>query len=527
MSTPISISELLEESKCYACYAPGSVSELARLALLARLAGSGGCTAPPDAPVITSVDVTSEGAYTIYWDAVAGATSYWVFVFEAPITDPPFQVNDANTTNTFAAFTDVDSVERATFVYAINDCGNSANSNTVEFFTNPAPPAPVAIAATSADFDSFTAEWEASVGAIGYYLDVATDSGFTSFVAGFNNLDVSNVLSYSVTGLSASTTYYYRIRSYDALQPSVDSNTISIATTINPSSITGLEYWSRSDMGVYTDAGKTTPATNGSLVYTWDNMGNTGSTPDWIQATSGSRPTYQTSGYPLTYPRLSFNADVMRALISAHSQPFTMVAVGMWRGGIDIYTAWMWTDSGDNQITTWSSNADNPVVTCGVNTLATTAWNGMPGYAIFVANGASSYFSSNGVDQGAFNSGANTIANAGITIGAWNSGTRQLLGYIYEVMLFNKALSVSELANLNAYLTARYLGYPATTDTFESYTAAADLGGLNGGTGWDAAYVSRTSLYITEDTFESYSAAANLDGLNAGTNWAAAYASRP
>lgn len=124
------IGVLLEEAKCYACYGAGSVPELAKLALLSSLAsGGGGCTTPPDAPLLTWVDVTGDGAYTVYWDAVAGATSYWVFIYAAPVTDPPGQVNDANTTNTFAAFTDADNLERAAFVYAINDCGNSPNSN--------------------------------------------------------------------------------------------------------------------------------------------------------------------------------------------------------------------------------------------------------------------------------------------------------------------------------------------------------------------------------------------------------------
>lgn len=66
-----------------------------------------------------------------------------------------------------------------------------------------------------------------------------------------------------------------------------------------------------------------------------------------------------------------------------------------------------------------------------------------------------------------------------------------------------------------------------TKDTLETYTAGSDLDGLNAGSNWDAAYVSRSVLVITVDTLESYSAADPLDGLNGGSNWNAAYASRP
>ena len=87
---------------------------------------------------------------------------------------------------------------------------------------------PVAKAATDDACDSFVAHWEEETEAVGYYLDVATDSGFTAFVAGFQNLDVGNVLEYKVTGLTGGTTYYYRVRCYDDTDTSANSNIISV-----------------------------------------------------------------------------------------------------------------------------------------------------------------------------------------------------------------------------------------------------------------------------------------------------------
>ena len=92
------------------------------------------------------------------------------------------------------------------------------------------PVAPVAIAATEVAVTSLLANWEAVIGADGYYLDVATDAIFTAFVAGFNNKDVGKVLSYPVTGLSPLTPYYYRLRAYNEIGSSGNSNTITNTT---------------------------------------------------------------------------------------------------------------------------------------------------------------------------------------------------------------------------------------------------------------------------------------------------------
>jgi uncharacterized protein (TIGR02145 family) len=95
------------------------------------------------------------------------------------------------------------------------------------------PNAPVAIDATDVEATSFTANWETVEGADGYYLDVATDNLFTMFVAGYNNKNVHNVLTYNITGLVAGTQYYYRVRAFNDVGSSASSNTMSLPTAIN------------------------------------------------------------------------------------------------------------------------------------------------------------------------------------------------------------------------------------------------------------------------------------------------------
>lgn len=62
---------------------------------------------------------------------------------------------------------------------------------------------------------SFTANWQAVTGATKYYLDVATDAAFTTFVAGYNAKEVATNYD-SVTGLTDLTHYYYRVKAANA-----------------------------------------------------------------------------------------------------------------------------------------------------------------------------------------------------------------------------------------------------------------------------------------------------------------------
>jgi len=90
---------------------------------------------------------------------------------------------------------------------------------------------PTAAAAANIASIAFDAGWSVSAGDLGYRLDVATDAAFTTFVDGYNNKDVGNVTVFRVTGLSAATTYYYRMRAYNIHGTSENSNTVTLQTS--------------------------------------------------------------------------------------------------------------------------------------------------------------------------------------------------------------------------------------------------------------------------------------------------------
>src|SRR5438046_285336 len=80
---------------------------------------------------------------------------------------------------------------------------------------------------------SFTANWAETSGATSYRLDVSTSSSFSTYVTGYQNLNVGNVTHRSVTGLNASTGYYFRVRAYRGGMLCLPSSTVHV-TTLKP-----------------------------------------------------------------------------------------------------------------------------------------------------------------------------------------------------------------------------------------------------------------------------------------------------
>jgi len=182
----------------------------------------------PAAPVATSASAITDVFFTANWNSSTGASDYRLDVAtDAGFTSFVSGFNNTSVGNVTNA--SVSGLTAGTTYYfrvrATNTSGASADSNTISTITIPA--APTATAASSVTATTFAANWNASTGASSYRLDVATDSGFTSFVSGFNDLNVGNVVTASVTGLTAATTYYYRVRAVDASGTSGNSNTIT------------------------------------------------------------------------------------------------------------------------------------------------------------------------------------------------------------------------------------------------------------------------------------------------------------
>ncbi|MGA1979975.1 MAG: glycoside hydrolase family 9 protein [Sedimentisphaerales bacterium] len=118
-------------------------------------------------------------------------------------------------------------------VRAYNSAGNSAYSNTANATTQAAgttaPAAPSNLTATAASSSQINLAWtDNASNETGFYVERSTSS-----TTGFSQIASlgANVTTYSSTGLTASTTYYYRVRAYNSVGNSAYSNTANATTS--------------------------------------------------------------------------------------------------------------------------------------------------------------------------------------------------------------------------------------------------------------------------------------------------------
>lgn len=111
----------------------------------------------------------------------------------------------------------------------VRDSVGTTTNKSLEMVIQPnLPTAPVASAATDVTTTGFSANWNATANTTNYFLDVATDGEFTSFVNGYQGLSVGDVTTVSVTGLSPGQTYDYRVRAQNSAGISGNSDTIPV-----------------------------------------------------------------------------------------------------------------------------------------------------------------------------------------------------------------------------------------------------------------------------------------------------------
>lgn len=143
----------------------------------------------------------------------------------------------------------------------------TANSATLTYrLSTPTTPGTPSIASNGCT--QVTVQWAASTNAIGYDVQLATNSGFTTLVSGNNcggvacngTVNVGNVTSINLTGLAANTTYYFKVRARNGGTPcySAYSSTLTFTTAANAS----ISSYTRSDNGTYCIGGSGTITVN-------------------------------------------------------------------------------------------------------------------------------------------------------------------------------------------------------------------------------------------------------------------------
>ena len=193
------------------------------------------CSGTPPAPVASSTIVAPVCGQAVSMTATGmsiegGISNQWQVSATA---GGPYTNVTGGTGATTGSYTTAPLLEGYYYYVLASTCTNSSTttlSNEIPIQILPTPAPPVFTATTGQSLSGFTANWGAAAGATSYILDVSTSNTFASFVAGFNGLDVGNVTTYAVSGLTASTNYYFRVRATNGTCNSSNAATQNVLT---------------------------------------------------------------------------------------------------------------------------------------------------------------------------------------------------------------------------------------------------------------------------------------------------------
>ncbi len=184
-------------------------------------------------PVLNAPTGITQTGFTITWGAVSGATAYRFDVAkDKDFINTVTQWLNISVTSAGATITNL--TPNTAYYFRVKATASGIESDYAvsgEIKTLPQiPSVPVSLAATAIGPSTFTAGWQAVSGADSYLLDVSTESGFGSYLTGYDDKELSGTTEV-LTGLQPSTTYYYRVKAKNPAGESSYSSTQQVTTT--------------------------------------------------------------------------------------------------------------------------------------------------------------------------------------------------------------------------------------------------------------------------------------------------------
>jgi fibronectin type 3 domain-containing protein len=208
---------------------------------------SSGGGSTPSVPTGVSATAQSSSSIRITWNSVSGATSYDVYYEVGSSSTKNFAGNTSSTSYTHTGLTA--STTYNYYIKAKNSSGESGYSSFASARTQSgsggggtAPSTPTGVTATAISSSSITVSWN-SVSNVEFYNIYRS----SSMSGTYTWIMLSSSTSYTDTGLSANTTYYYKVSAENDNGESSRSITTGYATTLSsggggstPSAPTGV-----------------------------------------------------------------------------------------------------------------------------------------------------------------------------------------------------------------------------------------------------------------------------------------------
>jgi len=209
------------------------------------LSGTGGNIQAPQNVRATPGD----GKITISWDSVAGGTYYKIF-YSTTQGNRNFVIMPVSSPYEHTGLTN-----GTTYYYSIYVSGSDGNAESVEVSATPTsggggtkPSAPTQVSAKAGN-GTVTISWGSVSGATSYNLYWSTSSGVTT--SNGTKVSAGNSMSYSHTGRTNGTTYYYVVTALNSYGESNSSSQVSAKPT---SGGTSGQRFSRDSNGIITDS---------------------------------------------------------------------------------------------------------------------------------------------------------------------------------------------------------------------------------------------------------------------------------
>jgi hypothetical protein len=405
--------------------------------------------AGPTAP--TSLSATAQSSSTIALSWQDNATNETGYVVErstsASFTSPASTSLPANSTS----YTDTGLTATTTYYYrvkAVNGATSSGYSNTANATTTSgsgaAPAAPTGLSATAASSTAINLSWtDNATTETSYLLERDVSVNFPNPVV---TTLAANTTSYSDTGLSPSSTYYYRVRAANGSGNSNYSNVVNATTQAQGGSgyqtaVTAdspVSYWRLGET-----SGTTAADVRGANAGTYTNGPTLGAASLLGQDTADKAVSFDGSNDYVSIPNSSSLGPTSAVSLEAWINPAALPASGRFASVVTKAEAYSIQFNASQLEFTIIQNGVRRRLQAPLGTVAT----GHVYHVVGTYDGTTQRLYVNGSQvTSASLTGAISSTSSGVTIGSWGGTSDFYQGTIDEVAIYSSVLSAAQVS---------------------------------------------------------------------------------